>query len=91
MIGLDVRGRSWSEIADLLDVRPTQERRIIVTDQPVMHLVRNVTGIIEFLPSQLDPSFASTRLAEIKSVYGIEKWEGPEHTQEEPGPTGEAP
>ncbi len=44
----------------------------MVTDQPVMHLARELTTMVEYVPTcaeSVDSDFASARLAELRRLY----------------------
>lgn len=76
VIALDARGVPWSDVtAELRGRSSDAERVIVVTDQPVMHVARNASAIVEFVPPGTDASFAIARFVEIARVYGVERWE----------------
>jgi hypothetical protein len=72
---LDARGMEWSVTVSELERRGGRpERLVVVTDQPVMHLARELPTMVEYLPSDTDriePGFADKRLAELRRLYAV--------------------
>ena len=77
---LNALGLDWAVTVEAIGRRAGRtERLVVVTDQPVMHLARELPIVVEFLPmTDLphgdDPRVAA-RLAEITRVYAVERIE----------------
>lgn len=76
MVLLDVRCVDWDQGRSLIEDRSAyNERLVVVTDQPVIHLARDLRVVLEFVPSAThedDRRFAEARLAEICRVYKVD-------------------
>lgn len=65
----------WPVTASEIERRAGRpERLVVVTDQPAMHLARELSTMVEYVPSDsigIDPAFADKRLAELRRLYAV--------------------
>ena len=64
---------TWSNTLAELERRSDRvERLVVVTDQPVMHLARELPVMVEYVPPDTDgtnPDFMTRRLDELRRLY----------------------
>ena len=75
---LNAIGVDWAETIEEVDRRSgLTERVVVVTDQPVMHLARELPIVVEYVPvhdgTVGSDALGAARLAEILRVYAVER------------------
>jgi predicted O-methyltransferase YrrM len=67
-----MRTRPWSDVIECVESRSTSERLVIITDQPMMHLARELPCVVEYVPASMDETESASRLDELRKLYGVD-------------------